>query len=153
MDFLWLESSLQQKSSKQFVPFFFATVICLIEIMSLSTTSCLRLILTKERGRFLKQIIDLTLINLRLELQLLKLKIGLCDQNSICFYAANPPFTCSLGIWLPTEAVCQKVFSRGHATLHLAVSVGRSVGLSVTNISKIASGFRLFALLLLHNRP
>ena len=40
------------------------------------------------------------------------------------------------------------LFSRGHATLHLAVSVGRSVGRSVT------FEFRaVFALLLLPNRP
>ena len=37
------------------------------------------------------------------------------------------------------------IFSRGHATLHLAVSVGRSVGRYVRNISKIASGFRITA--------
>ena len=32
------------------------------------------------------------------------------------------------------------LFSRGHATLHLAMLVGRSVGRSVQNISKFASG-------------
>ena len=33
------------------------------------------------------------------------------------------------------------LFSRGHATLHLAVSVGPLVRWSIRNISKIASGF------------
>ena len=42
------------------------------------------------------------------------------------------------------------IFSRGHATLHLAVWVGTSVGQSVRHIF----GFRaVFALLLLPNRP
>ena len=42
------------------------------------------------------------------------------------------------------------VFSRGHATLHLAVSVGPSVRPSVVHISKLRS---VFALLLLPYRP
>ena len=37
------------------------------------------------------------------------------------------------------------IFSRGHATLHLAVTVSRCVGTSVRDISKIASGFRVTA--------
>ena len=42
------------------------------------------------------------------------------------------------------------IFSRGHATLHLAVSVGMSVGPSVRHISEFQV---VFALLLLPNHP
>ena len=42
------------------------------------------------------------------------------------------------------------VFSRGHATLHPAVSVGPSVGRSIRHISKLRA---VFALLLLPNLP
>ena len=46
------------------------------------------------------------------------------------------------------------VFSRGHATLHLAVSVGQSVGRSVCPSVRHIFEFRaVFALLLLPNRP
>ena len=45
---------------------------------------------------------------------------------------------------------CSNIFSRGHATLHLAVSVGRSVRPSVGHISKLRA---VFAVLLLPNRP
>ena len=46
------------------------------------------------------------------------------------------------------------IFSRGHATLHLAVSVGRSVGPSVRPSVRHIFDFRaIFALLLLPNRP
>ena len=44
----------------------------------------------------------------------------------------------------------EDLFSRGHATLHLAVSVGRSVGRSVRHIFEFRA---VFALLLLPNRP
>ena len=48
----------------------------------------------------------------------------------------------------------QCIFSRGHATLHLAVSVGRSVGRSVRPSVRHIFEFRAFlALLLLPNRP
>ena len=50
---------------------------------------------------------------------------------------------------LPVFLVFYFVFSRGHATLHLAVSVGRSVGPS-RNIFEFRA---VFALLLLPNRP
>ena len=47
-----------------------------------------------------------------------------------------------------------KVFSRGHATLRLAVSVGMSVGRSVGPSVRHIFEFRaVFALLLLPNRP
>ena len=46
------------------------------------------------------------------------------------------------------------VFSRGHATLHLAVSVGRSVRRSVRlSVRHIFELRAVFALLLLPNRP
>ena len=43
-----------------------------------------------------------------------------------------------------------RVFSRGHATLHLAMSVGPSVRRSVRHISELRA---VFALLPLPNRP
>ena len=46
--------------------------------------------------------------------------------------------------------VISAVFSRGHATLRLAVSVGPSVRPSVRHISELRA---VFALLLLPNRP
>ena len=46
------------------------------------------------------------------------------------------------------------MFSRGHATLHLAVSVGRYVGPYVGPSVRLIFEFRaVFALLLLPNRP
>ena len=46
------------------------------------------------------------------------------------------------------------IFSRGHATLHLAVSVGRSVGRYVVpSVHHIFEFWAVFVLLLLPNRP
>ena len=50
----------------------------------------------------------------------------------------------------PLSPISIYLFSRGHATLHLAVSVGPSVGPSVGHIFEFRA---VFALLLLSNRP
>ena len=70
------------------------------------------------------------------------------EASSEVFRSVNSNF-----LYIPIETSF-KFFSRGHATLHLAVLVGRSVGRSVCRSIRHIFKFRaVFASLLLPNRP
>ena len=59
-------------------------------------------------------------------------------------------FNFLIGRWKKNSVSHCEIFSHGHATLHVAVSVGRSEGQSVTIIFQFGA---VFALLLLRNPP
>ena len=71
--------------------------------------------------------------------------------ESACFITAPAhPHATSVAVYPALLEVKLTFFSRGHATLYLAVSVGRSVGPSVRNIFELRA---VFGLLLQPNRP
>ena len=76
-----------------------------------------------------------------------KKKCDFCVMRQICLTFINNKRILD---YVSAPILTYVVFSRGHATLHLAVSVRPSVRRSVRNIFELRA---VFALLLLPNRP